>query len=128
MQNVFTILILGRKRNRAEGKPLKIPAQEMDRKKIMQPKNCPTPPINFLMVRPLLHQHYNSTNCESPEDKIQKRCPPIPRESNGKDVAAMLDELKRNLLLSSSNMAAMTSHENDLYNTLPQSILVLLVK
>ena len=36
----------------------------------------------------------------------------IPRDSNGKDVAAMLDELtieaNEELLLSSSNMAAMT--------------------
>ena len=33
----------------------------------------------------------------------------IPRELNNKDVAAMLVELMRNLLLSSTNMAAMTS-------------------
>ena len=39
----------------------------------------------------------------------------IPRESNDKDMAAMLVELTtgiRNLLSLSSNMAAMTSHEN----------------
>ena len=38
----------------------------------------------------------------------------LARESNDKDVAAMLDELTiegKHLLLSSSNMAAMTSHD-----------------
>ena len=42
-----------------------------------------------------------------------------PDSENDKDVVAMLDELtieaNENLLLSSSNMAAMTSHENDLH-------------
>ena len=70
-------------------------------------------------------QHIHSYNSDNMDDTnsyfmiFQGKQTLKPDSENDKDVVAMLDELtieaNENLLLSSSNMAAIMSHENDLH-------------